>query len=135
MKQVGAWAAVFVALLCGAMVVGVAAESSNFRPPKGDADLRYWLDNMVWHHRFTPDEVRNATGMTLDAIEEALGNLVGAGFKPETLLDELGTRWEITRNYFRLYACCNPVHPSLDCVKAALAAAPVRRCFSGACRA
>ena len=49
-----------------------------------------------------------------DAIEEALGNLVGAGFKPEGLLDELGTRWEITRNYFRLYACCNPIHPALD---------------------
>ncbi len=37
-----------------------------------------------------------------DAIEEALGQLVGAGFKPDGLLDELGTRWEITRNYFRL---------------------------------
>ena len=57
-----------------------------------------------------------------DAIEEALGHLVGDGFKPEGLLDELGTRWEITRNYFRLYACCNPIHPALDCVKAALAA-------------
>ena len=45
---------------------------------------------------------------------QALGNLVGAGFKPEGLLDELGTRWEITRNYFRLYACCNPIHPALD---------------------
>ena len=55
-----------------------------------------------------------------DAIEEALGNLVGSGFKPESLLDELGTRWEITRNYFRLYACCNPVHPALDCLHAAL---------------
>ena len=31
------------------------------------------------------------------------------------------TRWEITRNYFRLYACCNPIHPALDCLAAALA--------------
>jgi 2-methylcitrate dehydratase PrpD len=37
------------------------------------------------------------------------------------MLDELGTRWEITRNYFRLYACCNPIHPALDCLAAALA--------------
>ena len=62
-----------------------------------------------------------------DAIEEALGNLVGNGFKPEGLTDELGKRWEITRNYFRLYACCNPIHPALDALKealAALAAAP-----------
>ena len=56
-----------------------------------------------------------------DAIEEALSQLVGAGFAPERILDELGTRWEITCNYFRLYACCNPIHPALDCLKAALA--------------
>jgi 2-methylcitrate dehydratase PrpD len=56
-----------------------------------------------------------------DAIEEALGHLVGGGFAPDAILDELGTRWEITRNYFRLYACCNPIHPALDCLAAALA--------------
>ena len=56
-----------------------------------------------------------------DAIEEALGQLVGGGFTPEGLLDELGTRWEITRNYFRLYACCNPIHTALDCLREALA--------------
>src|SRR5271155_1192227 len=57
----------------------------------------------------------------LDAIEEALGQLVGGGFTPDAVLDELGTRWEITRNYFRLYACCNPIHPALDCLAAVLA--------------
>jgi 2-methylcitrate dehydratase PrpD len=56
-----------------------------------------------------------------DAIEEALGQLVGGGFSPQGLLDELGTRWEITRNYFRLYACCNPIHSALDCLSEALA--------------
>jgi 2-methylcitrate dehydratase PrpD len=56
-----------------------------------------------------------------DAIEEALGQLVGGGFTSDGLLDELGARWEITRNYFRLYACCNPIHPALDCLAAALA--------------
>jgi len=56
-----------------------------------------------------------------DAIEEALGQLVGSGFTQDGLLDELGTRWEITRNYFRLYACCNPIHPALDCLREALA--------------
>ena len=55
-----------------------------------------------------------------DAIEEALANLVGDGFRPDGLLDELGARWEITRNYFRLYACCNPIHPALDCLREAL---------------
>jgi 2-methylcitrate dehydratase PrpD len=57
-----------------------------------------------------------------DAIEEALGSLVGSGFTPAAITNELGTRWEITRNYFRLYACCNPIHPALDCLQEALAA-------------
>src|SRR5579884_265734 len=56
-----------------------------------------------------------------DAVEEALGRLVGDGFDDGNILDELGTRWEITRNYFRLYACCNPVHPALDCLAEVLA--------------
>ncbi|HYU12207.1 MAG TPA: MmgE/PrpD family protein, partial [Stellaceae bacterium] len=43
-----------------------------------------------------------------DAIEESLGQLVGGGFNPDHVADELGTSWQITRNYFRLYACCNP---------------------------
>jgi 2-methylcitrate dehydratase PrpD len=60
-------------------------------------------------------------GAQEDAVEEALGKLVGDGFRPDGLLDELGTRWEITRNYFRLYACCNPIHPALDCLQEALA--------------
>jgi 2-methylcitrate dehydratase PrpD len=46
---------------------------------------------------------------------------VGEGFTPDGLLDQLGTTWHITRNYFRLYACCNPIHPALDCLATALA--------------
>ena len=56
-----------------------------------------------------------------DAIEESLGQLTGDGFSPEHLLDDLGTSWQISRNYMRLYACCNPIHPALDCLAAALA--------------
>jgi 2-methylcitrate dehydratase PrpD len=56
-----------------------------------------------------------------NAIEQALGELVGGGFTADRVLDELGDRWEIARNYFRLYACCNPIHPALDCLTEALA--------------
>jgi 2-methylcitrate dehydratase PrpD len=55
-----------------------------------------------------------------DAIEEALGQMVGTGFDAGRLLEGLGTEWQITRNYFRLYACCNPIHPALDCLGSAL---------------
>jgi 2-methylcitrate dehydratase PrpD len=56
-----------------------------------------------------------------DAIEQALGELVGNGFTVEGLSADLGSTWHITRNYFRLYACCNPIHPALDCLQQALA--------------
>src|SRR3954468_1826480 len=56
-----------------------------------------------------------------DAIEEALSQLVGGGFTPDRLLDDLGTSWHIRCNYFRLYACCNPIHPALDCLQQVLA--------------
>jgi 2-methylcitrate dehydratase PrpD len=52
-----------------------------------------------------------------NAIEEALGQLVGDGFRPEAVTDELGHRWEITRNYFRLRACCNPIYAALDALE------------------
>ena len=57
-----------------------------------------------------------------DAIEEALGKMVGDSFDPQALTDALGSRWHITQNYFRLYACCNPIHPALDCLKHILSA-------------
>ena len=56
-----------------------------------------------------------------DAIEEALANLVGDGFDPAKLLDELGSRWEITRNWLRLRACCNPIYAALDALEQTIA--------------
>ncbi|MEI6317041.1 MAG: MmgE/PrpD family protein [Pseudomonadota bacterium] len=55
------------------------------------------------------------------AVEEALAQLVGDGFEPGPVTEELGTRWEITRNHFRLRACCNPIYSALDALEAALA--------------
>ena len=56
-----------------------------------------------------------------NAIEEAFTSLVGDGFQPEKMLEELGNRWEIARNYFRLRACCNPIYAALDALEDALA--------------
>jgi 2-methylcitrate dehydratase PrpD len=52
-----------------------------------------------------------------NAIEESFGRLVGDGFRPEAVTDELGGRWEIARNYFRLRACCNPIYAALDALE------------------
>jgi 2-methylcitrate dehydratase PrpD len=56
-----------------------------------------------------------------NAIEEAFTSLVGDGFRPDQLEDELGNRWEIARNYFRLRACCNPIYAALDALEDAVA--------------
>ena len=56
-----------------------------------------------------------------NAIEEAFGQLVGDGFRPEAVTEELGQRWEIARNYFRLRACCNPIYTALDALEDILA--------------
>jgi len=68
-----------------------------------------------------PELVESGFAAQPDAIEESLGQLVGAGFRAEGLADGLGESWHITRNYFRLYACCNPIHPALDALAAVLA--------------
>lgn len=55
----------------------VAAEKSpdDFRRPAGDDDLRYWLENMAIHHRFTPAEVGAATGLSAAQSTAALKRL------------------------------------------------------------
>ena len=45
--------------------------SMNFRKPVNDAELRYWLENMVWQHRFDTVEFRAATGLGEDDIAQA----------------------------------------------------------------
>ena len=69
---------------------------------------------------FAPDLVFAGFEAQDDAVEEALGSLVGSAFKAQGLTDDLGSRWHITENYFRLYACCNPVHGALDCLQTIL---------------
>ncbi len=42
------------------------------RRPANDAELRYWLENMVWHHRFTVAEISAATGLSAGEATAAL---------------------------------------------------------------
>ncbi len=56
-----------------------------------------------------------------DAIEEALGVMVGTGFDPAGVAEGLGATWQLEGSYFRWYACCNPIHPALDSLSDALA--------------
>ena len=47
-------------------------EQPNIRRPINDVDLRFWLENMVWHHRFSTAEIRTATGLSDGEITAAL---------------------------------------------------------------
>jgi hypothetical protein len=47
------------------------AERSEARRPQSEEELRNWLENMVWHHRFSEAEIADATGMSCEEIEQA----------------------------------------------------------------
>lgn len=51
-----------------------------------------------------------------DGISSVFGNVVSDSFNPSLMVEELGSRYEITRNYFKLYACCRYNHSSLDAI-------------------
>lgn len=44
---------------------------SSHRTPANDTELRYWLENMVWHHRYTPEEMQAVTGLEAAEIQQA----------------------------------------------------------------
>jgi hypothetical protein len=47
-------------------------DAGEGRPPKNDPELRRWLENMVWHHRYSLEEVSEATGLATNEVAKAL---------------------------------------------------------------
>jgi len=45
------------------------------RKPKDEADLRTWLENMVWYHHYTNAEISAATGLSQEQVAENLKRL------------------------------------------------------------
>jgi hypothetical protein len=71
-------------LLMQAASLQIGADTVRFRKPKDDADLRYWLQNMVWYHRFTTEEITAATGLNTGEIAAALAKFaIAAGNRPK----------------------------------------------------
>jgi predicted amidohydrolase len=52
---------------------------TDFRRPRDDADLAYWLENMAVYHGFSRQEMSAATGLTLEEIDAAIQRLGVAG--------------------------------------------------------
>ena len=49
-----------------------------------------------------------------DGVAHVFGKVVSDSFDEAAMTAALGTRWEVTRNYFKLHACCRYNHAALD---------------------
>jgi hypothetical protein len=72
---------VLIVLLIAAAAAAAAPSPHEARPPRDDAELQRWLQNMVWHHGFTTAEIQAATGLGMAEIESACARL---DIRPET---------------------------------------------------
>ncbi|MEW6160899.1 MAG: hypothetical protein AB1813_26010, partial [Verrucomicrobiota bacterium] len=59
-------------LVAAAISKAAELELDNFRKPQEDAELQYWLQNMIWFHQFSDAEVQMATGLTQTEIQSAV---------------------------------------------------------------
>ena len=68
-----------------------------------------------------------AAGFTgpLDAPAEVYGGTIGNGFDRDKAVMELGRRWLILDNYFKIYACCRHAHASVDALRSACEGRPI----------
>ncbi|HKU93910.1 MAG TPA: MmgE/PrpD family protein [Vineibacter sp.] len=66
-----------------------------------------------------------------DALATTYGRLVAEAFDTEALLDQLGSRYEIGRNYFKQHACCRYNHAALDALARLRAENPDARIDAG----
>lgn len=55
-----------------------------------------------------------------DGVATVYGTVAATDFRPEEMTAELGTRWEIARNYFKRHAACRYTHAALDALGAIL---------------
>ena len=62
-------------------------------------------------------------GITGEAngIGHVFGKVAGDDFTSTALSDQLGSRWEVTRNYFKMHSCCRYNHAALDALNLILA--------------
>ncbi len=49
-----------------------------------------------------------------DGVGTVYGTVIAEHFRPQEMVAELGTRWEIARNYFKRHAACRYTHGALD---------------------
>lgn len=95
------------------------------------ASLRAMLEGATVRNGFCGFSNRNglaawdlvASGFVgeIDAVRSVYGSILAESFRPEAMAEELGSRFEIERNYFKRHAACRFTHGALDVVTALLA--------------
>ncbi|MCZ8149824.1 MAG: MmgE/PrpD family protein [Roseomonas sp.] len=56
-----------------------------------------------------------------DGVGTVFGHVSANDFRPAEMVADLGTRWEIARNYFKRHAACRYTHGALDALQMILA--------------
>jgi hypothetical protein len=67
--------ALVIVAFCCSFIAAVSLSASEARRPTDEADLRSWLENMVWHHGFSHSEIAAATGFSNSQVHDALERL------------------------------------------------------------
>ena len=49
-----------------------------------------------------------------DGVGTIFGSVAAENFQPQEMIDDLGARWEIARNYFKRHAACRYNHGAID---------------------
>ena len=62
-----------------------------------------------------------------DGLKTVFGHVVSETFDTNEMTEDLGTRYEILRNYFKRHACCRYNHATLDALLEIMAKAPSGR--------
>lgn len=69
------------------------------------------------------DLVRAGFTGEADGVGAVYGGIAAEDWRPEEMTRELGTRWEIARNYFKRHAACRYTHGALDALSRIVAEA------------
>ena len=72
------------------------------------------LSNQMAH--LAIDLIQSGFTGEVDGIGSIFGNVVSENLNDHLLLEKLGQRFEVMRNYFKLHACCRFNHAALDCL-------------------
>jgi 2-methylcitrate dehydratase PrpD len=108
-----------------ARVLGVAAGltlGTSWRTALGGATVRNAYAGVAATNGWLAADLALAGITPLpDMLTETFGRISGAALDAATVSDGLGERFEISRNYFKRYACCRYNHPAVEALDEILA--------------